>query len=522
MQHTGKSEELSKHTRYWILAAILALAAFLRIYQITIYPPGLYADEAMNGSNALEVLETHDIHVFYPENQGREGLYIDVAVPFIYWLGNEAWVLRIPAILFGLATVWGIYLLGTELFSTRVGLLAAFLVATSFWHINFSRIAFRAIAAPCMFTLALWSLLASFRRLREGKAWLPLMLASGVIYGLGFYTYIAYRVTPVLMAGVLAYAAYQFWREGRTRAFVAGALLFITATAITAAPLVVYFWQNPGSFFGRVNQVSVWSGPRPYREVFLNAWRTGRMFFRRGDLNWRHNIAYQRELYWPVSVFFAVGVLLGIVTIYRRLVRGTDGARDSEWRPHLLTLGFLLASAVPEVLSNELVPHALRALLMIPPVFLLGAVGAMRIHRWFESRIPARTLTFLATGLLLGIAYNGYASYFKEWAINTNVPKAFNAPTVAIAREINALPKETAKYVVVFPAGLLVHGVHMPAQPVMFLTRSYTERQQEERNIRYVVAPSPTDFNGYCAEQQRAKPDAKVFCLICESPRCFP
>src|SRR5262249_21267007 len=199
MSAAGESERLSKHTRYWILAAILALAGFLRIYQITIYPPGLYADEAMNGSNVLEVLETHDIHVFYPENNGREGLYIDVAIPFIYWLGNEAWVLRIPAILFGLATVWGMYLLGTELFSARAGLLAAFLMATSFWHINFSRIAFRAIAAPCMFTWALWSLLASFRRLREGKAWLHLILVSGVIYGLGFYTYIAYRVTPVLM-----------------------------------------------------------------------------------------------------------------------------------------------------------------------------------------------------------------------------------------------------------------------------------------------------------------------------------
>jgi len=246
------------------------------------------------------------------------------------------------------------------------------------------------------------------------------------------------------------------------------------------------------------------------------------MFFRRGDLNWRHNIAYRRELYWPVSMFFALGVLFGIVRIYRRLVRGTDGARDSEWLQHLLTLGWLLAGAVPEILSNELVPHALRALLMIPPVFLLAAVGAMRIHRWFEIRIPASMLTFLATGLLLGIAYNGYASYFKEWALNTNVPKAFNAPSVEIAQEINALPNETAKYVVVFPAGALVHGVHMPAQPVMFLTRSYTARQQEERNIRYIVAPSTTDFDDYCAEQQRAKSEAKVFCLVCTPPRCFP
>jgi hypothetical protein len=62
----------------------------------------------MNGNNALEVLETHRFEVFYPENGGREGLYINIAAGFVRWLGNEPWVLRLPAAIFGWLTVLGL------------------------------------------------------------------------------------------------------------------------------------------------------------------------------------------------------------------------------------------------------------------------------------------------------------------------------------------------------------------------------------------------------------------------------
>lgn len=245
------------------------------------------------------------------------------------------------------------------------------------------------------------------------------------------------------------------------------------------------------------------------------------MFFRRGDLNWRHNFAYRSEMYWPVSIFFAVGVGYSVTEACRKRVRGPQDAEDLKWFGCLLLLGWLLVSGIPVVLSNELVPHALRALLMIPPAFLLAAVGAWETYRWLALRSPAVAPMLLA-GTLMLVAFNGYKSYFKDWALNSNVPKAFNAPLVEIARKINALPKETAKYVVVFPAGVFVHGVPMPAQPVMFLTRSYTSRQQEETNIRYIVPDSQNEFDAYCARVQEKNPGGIVFCLKCEAPQCFP
>ena len=77
-----------------LLLLILGLAAFLRLYNFSSLPPALGMDEAMNGSNALENIEKHRLLIFYPENFGREGLFINLQTIFVYFLGNTAQALR--------------------------------------------------------------------------------------------------------------------------------------------------------------------------------------------------------------------------------------------------------------------------------------------------------------------------------------------------------------------------------------------------------------------------------------------
>ena len=188
------------------LFAILALGAFLRFYHIAAIPPGLYPDEAMNGNNALEALHTGHFSVFYPDNNGREGLYINIVAGSITLFGNEPWAIRLVSALFGIFTVLGIYFLTKELFpeNPRSALFAAFLLATSFWHINFSRIGFRAIMAPFFLVWSFYFLFAMLSRLRpknNSQSLRPELSATlgGIFFGLGFHSYIAYRVAPLLL-----------------------------------------------------------------------------------------------------------------------------------------------------------------------------------------------------------------------------------------------------------------------------------------------------------------------------------
>jgi hypothetical protein len=75
----------------------------------------------MNGNNALEALETHTFKTFYPENNGREGLFINIQAIFLKFLiplagQTEPWMLRLPSAIFGILTVLGVYLLTKEIF----------------------------------------------------------------------------------------------------------------------------------------------------------------------------------------------------------------------------------------------------------------------------------------------------------------------------------------------------------------------------------------------------------------------
>ena len=177
----------------WIVIAVLLVASFFRFYQLDKYPPGLYPDEAMNGSNALVANATGDYKIFYPENTGREGLFINIQALSIKWFGLHPWALRGVSAVFGILTVLGLYLLARELFSWPVGAVASFLLAISFWHVNFSRIGFRAIMLPFVLVFAFYFL---WRGLKQFNWWY--FLGPEFSVELDFYTYTAYRIAPLI------------------------------------------------------------------------------------------------------------------------------------------------------------------------------------------------------------------------------------------------------------------------------------------------------------------------------------
>jgi hypothetical protein len=162
---------MSTRAAVLLLCAICALAAYLRLDHLDSAPPGLYHDEAMNGIDCLMNLENRSLQVFYSANVGREGLYINVATLSVYCFGNRAWALRLPAAIFGVLTVLGVYLIAAELFSRPVALMAAFFVASSFWHVLLSRLGLRAIAAPVFLIFGCYLLLRGLRRAGAGLLW---------------------------------------------------------------------------------------------------------------------------------------------------------------------------------------------------------------------------------------------------------------------------------------------------------------------------------------------------------------
>ena len=482
------------------LILILLVASFLRLYSLDSMPPGLYSDEAMNGSNATEALASGDFRVFYAENNGREGFFINIQVWLIGFIGPAGLIgpvglLRLPSAIFGILTVLGIYFLTKELFGNKnLALLAAFLIATSFWHINFSRIGFRAIMAPAFLTWGLYFLLVSYRTYKSYWSYL-LPLLAGAVYGLGMHSYIAYRATPLLILLVF-YLVYKSHRADLSdRNYWTITAIFTAAAIIVFLPLGMYFLENPADFFGRTGQISVWQSPAPLKDLGLNILKTAGMFNVAGDWNPRHNLPGAPLLWWPVGILFLVGLIISIRSLFRNWKLEIGNLESSTKFANLILLAWLIITALPVIISNEGMPHALRAILMAPPVFIFAAWGGVRL---FEKLRPVGPIRFIGlVGLIVFAAANAYISYFLDWTKRADVAEAFNAKYVGIAEEINALPASTPKYLVIDTGGHDIRKIGSPAQTIMYLTDTYLPEKQKEKNIYYISPAEASELSEF-------------------------
>ena len=459
----------------YILLSILIIAAFLRLYNITEVPPGLYPDEAIYANNGVEAWETGNFKVFYPENNGREGLWPNIIGFFVIKFGHEPWVPRSVAAVFGILTVLGLYFFAKELFGEKIALLSSFLLATSFWHINFSRIGFRAIMAPFF---AVWAIYFLLKALNSQKYILNSVL-GGILFGLGFYSYIAFRALPLLI--LVIWFIYWFKKPLNRKQIIYSALIFTLLAIIIFAPLGYYFLKNPQDFFGRTTQISIFNSPTPIKDLGDNILKTAGMFNFVGDWNWRHNYAGRPELFWPVGILFIIGILSGFYFLLKKKF------------PFIILFAWLIIAALPVIVSNEGLPHALRSILLIPPVFILAGFSGIWLYEKIVEKLQKYTkipkLLLLSTFcfLLSLFVFEAYYTYFINWARNSNTLDAFSADYVWLAKGLNDLPKETPKYVVVEASGIDVRGIPMPAQTVMFITDTFTAEKQKEKNIYYVL-----------------------------------
>lgn len=500
---------LRKYNVFFVFL-IMAVAIFFRLFNLASIPPGLYPDEAINGNNAIEALDTGNYKIFYPENNGREGLFINIQSFFIKIFGNEPWALRFTSAIFGSFTILGLYLLTKQLFQKEsTAMLAAFFMAVSFWHINFSRIGFRAIMAPFFLVWSMWLFWKLANSGAENRKNKIIALFAGIIFGLGFHSYIAYRITPVLLipAGIILIKKKQFY----------SLLLFFIGAGLAISPLALYFYQNPQDFFGRTSQISVFSSETIAKDISINIAKTFGMFFAVGDYNWRHNLAGAPQLWYPISALFALGIILSIIQIFKNLE-----IRKKTWGQKFLSaiaqfsssemflFIWMAAGFLPVIISNEGLPHALRAIILIPPSMIFAALGFVwlkqKILNWINLMIEKypdfsdqvkrikKEFTVFAFAFLIMLCIQAYRQYFLQWAGSPYVADAFSQNYKNLGEYLNMAPRNMKKYVIVNTGGTNVRGTPMPSQTTMFITNTFTPEKQTEKNIYYITENNIDSF----------------------------
>jgi len=228
----------------WIaLIALMSLAAVLRAIGLD---GGLWWDEIRTLIHSVRSPLTQIVTTFPSNNQHT--LYSVLAHASIALFGDEAWSLRLPAALFGVATIPALYFLAREFVGRAEALLGCLLLAVSYHHVWFSQNARGYTTLGCLAVLSTALLL---RGLRSGK--MGCYVGYGVTAALGAYTHltmvfvvIAHALACTLILGIprLDRAARQRWRAPAT-GFALAAALTLALYAPMLADVRQFFMKVP-------------------------------------------------------------------------------------------------------------------------------------------------------------------------------------------------------------------------------------------------------------------------------------
>jgi 4-amino-4-deoxy-L-arabinose transferase-like glycosyltransferase len=479
--------DLARRPKSWLL--LLTLLAFvLRVWQLDAAPPGWRDDELIEVLVISQKALAGDIQLYYPDASGHEALYHLLAAVMVGLFGPNVLGIRLLSAIMGTLTVPLTYVLARRLFGSRVALLAAALLAVSFWSLMYSRFGIRHINTPLLMLPAFIAFLKGMeishlpgkQLSRTPGRPLRLLALAGFFTGLGFYTYFAARGIPVILLAFCAYL-WLFDRERLRRRWRGVALMFGLAL-LMALPLIITLQRQPEAE-ARVTEVG-----KPLMDALQGDFalvreytiRTLNMFHSDGDDEWLYNIPY-RPLFAPlIAVFFWLGVAialwyagLAVLRQWRAFSATVQPARlRAPWTPppfvsaatgtlHPLTHSsvFLLlwwfTGISPGFLSipagslshTILAQPAVYILVALP---LLLAIGASRVAGGRE-RASKAMVVLLALLLVGSVARRDLHDYFLVWPERGMVRFLYRADIQDLARYLNGQP-ELADFAV---AGLL-------------------------------------------------------------------
>jgi uncharacterized membrane protein len=179
---TSPPAELNSNSqRFWLWVAMLTiLGAFLRIAGIN---KGLWWDEIYFVVVTVRHPLAEIVTVFPGDNQ--HPLYSILSWISVHLFGEHPWTLRLPALLFGVASIPMLYRLGESVTSRSQALLAAAILTVSYHHVWFSQ------NARGYSTLAFWTILSTdllLRGIRTGSQ--KSYYAYAVAAALGAFTHL--------------------------------------------------------------------------------------------------------------------------------------------------------------------------------------------------------------------------------------------------------------------------------------------------------------------------------------------
>jgi len=427
----------------WIMVAILLLAAAFRFLAIDSAPPGWRDDELIEFNMDRRIADGWR-PLFITEAEGHEPVYHYIHAGTILLFGDDIIGYKWLPFACGLLTIALTFALARKMFGVKVALLAAALMAVSFWPVMYSRFGVRHIGLLPWMLAALYLLYPSPQpspQQGEGVKSVWRAVLTGLCLAAAIMTYFAGRAVPLILIGFLIYLA-VFNRSVLRRVWWRYALAIGTA-ALIALPMFVEIANTPGG----EKRTEVVGGPlielrkgnlQPAIDTTLG---TLGMFTFAGDPEWLYNVEHRPVFDWITGLFFYLGVIICLV----RLKHIESG----------FALVWLIVGLAPAFVSIPAASfsHTIAAL---PVVYMLAAIGAVGMISWLNDkmtrwqddkmnsnrRIILSSLPLVILSMLVVLsAWLTIRDYFGTWANEYIVRFQYHAPTRDVARWLNQNPE---------------------------------------------------------------------------------
>ncbi len=407
-----------------ILLAIILLAVLFRVYRLAELPAEMTSDHAEKLLDVQDILDGQR-PIFLPRNTGREAVqfYLTAFLVRFTPLTTNHLALKIGTAIVGIVAIPFTYLLGKEFYGRFAGLLAAFFLAISHWHVAITRVGLRFPFTAAFATPALYFLFRAFKANRRND-W----LASALFLGVGLHTYTAIRIVPLLFIALIGLKlildGWQILRKrplpGQnpyTAAFLQNALLAGFFTALLFLPLSRVIIDDPEAFWLRTLTRAQTTPPSTAGKLILELLNNIRnallMFNLKGDIVAVNTIPGSPVLGPAAAALF----LLGVFYLILRLIPRSD--RRSLYI--LTTLFFLLLPSILSLAYPQENPSVVRTGGAVPWVMLIAALPLVLIITRIRE-LPRKIGTLaagivIATVVVTALLYN-YHWYFIQYDAN--------------------------------------------------------------------------------------------------------
>jgi 4-amino-4-deoxy-L-arabinose transferase-like glycosyltransferase len=452
---------LSKDTV--LLAIILAVAVFMRGYQLADLPYGSWYDEAEAGLEAVGILNGRP---FSPMAKFtfNPSLYFYVLALVLKITGVSILGVRLVVAAAGVLSCLFLYLLVKRLWGWHVAFVAAILLAVMSWHVTFSRLGMANVTAPLFAIITFYFLIRGLETGRHAD-----YLWAGLAAGIGVYTYTAFRLVALMMVLLLAHEVLS--RPGFLRRHFDGLTVMVVAALLAMMPLLIYAVQNPQEFTRRMNETSVFAMKNTEvekRQALENSLRRHmQMFNVRGDPNGRHGLPgrpmadsvtaallvlglgyslyrWRDRGYFLAVIWLCIGLLGGIMSLDWE---APQGARSVVAMPAVAMLAALPLGLAWKAAKDALKRKNLVATTSVVPEAAKAATTEDVVVRTSVIPEAAKTATTsgswtAALGVVLVLACVGrfnFNRYFNEQMKSVEVFYAHSARETTTARYVNAL-----------------------------------------------------------------------------------